>query len=198
MPRKKRSSNPATDRILAAAGTMIARYGYAEATFEKIAKQAGVSRGLLHYHFQTKEQMFARVLARNLDGANVMLREIIEGADSAEALAEQMTNALARLKADNPNHFAVFLEGLGAARSSQIVRKELSRSYFEFRATLRDGLQDMIARGVISPTLPAPTIAVMFMSILDGLSLALATVAGSELGDDVWPRLKQGLRALLQ
>ena len=198
MQQKKRPTNkPATDRILAAAGTMIARYGYAEATFDKIAKQAGVSRGLLHYHFQTKEQMLARVLARNLGGATALLREILTQSNSADELVNLIVDALADMHAENPSYFAIFIEGLGTARQSRIVRKELSRSYREFRGTLRDGLQSMIDRDAIAPSLPAPTIAILFMSILDGLSLALATVAGDDLGEDIWAHLKLGFRALL-
>lgn len=199
MPRKKPpTDNPATARILAAAGTMIARYGYAEATFDKIAKQAGVSRGLLHYHFRTKEQMLAQVLTRNLREATAMLREVLAQANSADELATRMVDTLSRLHSENPSYFATYIEGLGTARQSRVVRKEFSRRYREFRATLRDGLRNMIERGAIAPSLPAPTIAILFMSILDGLSLSLATAAGDDLGDDVWTHLRYGLRVWLK
>ncbi len=197
MSRKKRPATPATERILAAAGTMIARHGYGEATFDKIARQAGVSRGLLHYHFNTKEQMFAQVLDRNMEQAIALMQDVLAQSRSARQLTSKMVQTFAALYAENPRHFALFLEGLGTARHSRLVRKVLSHSYCGFRGALRSGLQDMVDRGALVPVLPVKVIATTYMSILDGTSLALATVAGAGLGDDFWHDLERGLRALL-
>jgi AcrR family transcriptional regulator len=52
----------ARNRILAAAAGCIVRDGLANVRMAGIAKAAGVSAGLLHYYFDTKEQLFAEVL----------------------------------------------------------------------------------------------------------------------------------------
>lgn len=44
--------------ILHAAERCFQRYGYAETTTRVIAQEAGVSKSLLHYHFQSKEHIF--------------------------------------------------------------------------------------------------------------------------------------------
>jgi len=49
-------------RILAAAAGRIAEDGLAQVRMATIAQAAGVSTGLLHYHFATKERLFAEVL----------------------------------------------------------------------------------------------------------------------------------------
>lgn len=198
MPNKKQLRDPAHDRILAAAGTLIARYGYTEATFEKIARQAGVSRGLLHYHFATKEQMFAEVIRRNQDRSVEKLQRIFERCDSARALANRLADTFAQLFDENPESFAIFVEGLGTARHSRVVAGEISRSYRQYRTALQEGLQALAGRGVIKPALPVRTVAMMYMSVLDGACLALATVAGDEVGDEIWAHLKRGLRALVE
>ena len=41
--------------------------GAAGATFDHVAREAGVSRGLLHYHFGTKEKLLAEVVRRDAD-----------------------------------------------------------------------------------------------------------------------------------
>jgi len=49
--------------ILSAARDLIAERGYHAATFQQIAKHAGVSRPTLHYYFATREDLYERLLA---------------------------------------------------------------------------------------------------------------------------------------
>jgi len=45
------------ERIVAAAYQAIARYGYSDTSVDVIAHEAGLSRGLVHYYFETKEEL---------------------------------------------------------------------------------------------------------------------------------------------
>ena len=47
----------ASARIVEAMRRSVAARGAAGATFDHVAREAGVSRGLLHYHFGTKERL---------------------------------------------------------------------------------------------------------------------------------------------
>lgn len=58
------SAGELTERILAAAETCFSTSGYAEASMRQIADKAGVSKSLLHYHFQSKEHLFLETLVR--------------------------------------------------------------------------------------------------------------------------------------
>ncbi len=51
-------------RIVEAMRACVASSGFAGATFDNVARQAGVSRGLLHYYFSTKERLLAEVVRR--------------------------------------------------------------------------------------------------------------------------------------
>jgi AcrR family transcriptional regulator len=44
-------------RIVAAMRASVAERGTAGSTFDQVARAAGVSRGLLHYYFGTKERL---------------------------------------------------------------------------------------------------------------------------------------------
>jgi AcrR family transcriptional regulator len=61
-PGEATSAPVAKEKILAAAAKVIAEQGLAGVRMAGIAKAAGVSTGLLHYHFDTKERLFAEVL----------------------------------------------------------------------------------------------------------------------------------------
>src|SRR6476661_7614582 len=59
----------AAERILRAAIRCIVTSGAAALTMHEVAEEAGVSKGLIHYHFHDKETLLARVvewMTRNL------------------------------------------------------------------------------------------------------------------------------------
>jgi AcrR family transcriptional regulator len=56
-----RSKLTAADRILQATARTIADRGATSLTMSEVADEAGVSKGLIHYHFHDKETLLARV-----------------------------------------------------------------------------------------------------------------------------------------
>ena len=54
--------NNSQDRILKAAEEEFLMKGFAGARTTEIAKQAGVTHAMLHYYFNTKEQLFEQVM----------------------------------------------------------------------------------------------------------------------------------------
>ena len=54
-------------RIVDAMRSSVARRGAAGSTFDHVAREAGVSRGLLHYYFGTKERLLVEVVRRDCD-----------------------------------------------------------------------------------------------------------------------------------
>ncbi len=54
----------ARDRILDAASRLFAHYGYKRATVDAIAAEAGVAKGSVYLHFQSKEDVFGAVSER--------------------------------------------------------------------------------------------------------------------------------------
>src|ERR687888_2038984 len=70
-------------RIVDAMRTSVARRGAAGSTFEHVAREAGVSRGLLHYYFGTKERLLAEVVRRDTELRIAALDEQLARASSA-------------------------------------------------------------------------------------------------------------------
>lgn len=65
-PRRRLTQAEAKERtraqVLAAAGEVFARKGFAGASLEEIAEQAGYSTGAVYYNFANKEQLFLELL----------------------------------------------------------------------------------------------------------------------------------------
>ncbi|MEU9233861.1 TetR/AcrR family transcriptional regulator [Streptomyces subrutilus] len=53
------------ERILTAACEVIAEIGFENVSMRKVAEHAGVSKALLHYHFDTREKLFAEAMTHS-------------------------------------------------------------------------------------------------------------------------------------
>ena len=63
----RRLEGDKAQRIIAAMRASVGTRGAAASTFDHVAREAGVSRGLLHYYFGTKERLLAEVVRRDCD-----------------------------------------------------------------------------------------------------------------------------------
>src|SRR5205823_11951312 len=70
--------------IVEAMRVSVAARGIAGSTFDHVAREAGVSRGLLHYYFGTKERLLVEVVRRECDVRIERLEDAIDGAQSGE------------------------------------------------------------------------------------------------------------------
>lgn len=81
MPKPDHDRNTNSDtpdrasRILDAAAELIAHYGYDKTSVEDIAKAAGISKGAIYLHFESKESLFDAVLIRE---SSTLLDIVIE------------------------------------------------------------------------------------------------------------------------
>src|SRR5215470_15240575 len=82
--RARRSlSGEKAKRIIDAMRSSVARRGTAGSTFDHVSREAGVSRGLLHYYFGTKEQLLVEAVRRDCELRMELLEQRLAGAQSA-------------------------------------------------------------------------------------------------------------------
>jgi len=81
MTRAKRSQGVAStrDRLIDAAFRVVARDGLADASVKAIAADAGITPGLLHYHFASKDALLQAAVLRGLEDYLAELDRIIAG-----------------------------------------------------------------------------------------------------------------------
>jgi AcrR family transcriptional regulator len=83
--RRDLAAEEARNRILVAAADCIVRDGLVNVRMAGIARAAGVSSGLVHYHFTTKEQLFADVLSHSSAVSNTLTARALERAGTKPA-----------------------------------------------------------------------------------------------------------------
>ena len=64
-------------RIIAAMRASVGSRGAAASTFDHVAREAGVSRGLLHYYFGSKERLLVEVVRHDAAERNRSMDERI-------------------------------------------------------------------------------------------------------------------------
>src|SRR4051812_7573794 len=77
-------SGEKAQRIVDAMRSSVALRGVAGSTFDHVARDAGVSRGLLHYYFGSKERLLAEVVRRDTELRMAALDEQLASASSAD------------------------------------------------------------------------------------------------------------------
>ncbi len=71
-------------RIIAAMRASVASRGAAASTFDHVAREAGVSRGLLHYYFGSKERLLVEVVRHDTAERNRSMDERLAKAYSPD------------------------------------------------------------------------------------------------------------------
>lgn len=129
-------------RILDAAARMFGRDGYEGASMGDVARAAGVSKGLLHYHFQSKEHLL-------IEAVRATFRQLHKRFDDRFARGERgLATALEGLDAlwDTVREMHAWgpfmVETMSLATKPGPLRDDLFAFYDESEALLVRGIRD--------------------------------------------------------
>jgi AcrR family transcriptional regulator len=185
-------------RIVAAMRSSVASRGAAASTFDIVAREAGVSRGLLHYYFGSKERLLVEVVRRDCDARVAALEERLEAAGSVDEIVQSLVQSLEAFVEDEPVSQAVIYEMISASRHSDEIRAELGELYRRWRAQLAEALRKKEAGGVVQLEGDPEAVASLLYALGDGMGLQLISdpewdsVASFELGVKTARRLLGG------
>jgi AcrR family transcriptional regulator len=176
----------ARERILHAACELIAERGIGGARIAQIAKAAGVSTALVHYHFQTREVLLSETLDYAFDLASaVRLRATGENGDNGDggSAARRLADVVEQsLPVTDPGRreWQLWAElWLGAARDPEL-RPIAAQMYARYRTWIAAAVAEGVAAGEFAPVDPVKT-ADLAMALIDGLGLRVL------LGDPSMP-----------
>lgn len=92
MPEEKEQPAGGREKILAAAIRVFAQKSFDGARIDEIAREAGVPKSLIYYHFKSKDEILEVLTRQFIDEYTDMLREVRQDSDSrkAQLLGERM------------------------------------------------------------------------------------------------------------
>lgn len=177
-------------RIVEAMRASVGKRGAAGSTFDVVAREAGVSRGLLHYYFGSKERLMVEVVRTDCNARVAALEEHLAAARSVDEIVGVLVQTLEAFVADEPGVQAVLYEMLSASRRSDEIRAELAELYRRWRSQLAEALREKQQEGVVELDAEPEAVASMLFALGDGMGLQLI----SDPDWDSQPAFELGVR----
>jgi AcrR family transcriptional regulator len=168
-------SGERAQRIVEAMRRSVAQYGTAGSTFERVAREAGVSRGLLHYYFGTKEQLLAEAVRRDCQLRLERLEQQLVGAQTAEDFVGLMARHLQEMIREDPDFVTLLFELFTLSRRNADIAVE----YANLLRTMREQVAGMLTvaqeEGVLRLHAEPEALAEILFSLGDGFALRMLT-----------------------
>jgi AcrR family transcriptional regulator len=166
-------SGDKAQRIVDAMRASVAARGAAGSTFDHVAREAGVSRGLLHYYFGTKERLLVEVVRRDSDLRLAALDAALAAARTADDLLNVLVRSLEDLVERDPSFVALHFELFTSARRTPEIAAELAALHRRIREHVAEQLEAKQAAGVIAMKAEPEAIVTILLSLADGLALRM-------------------------
>ncbi len=162
-------------RIVEAMRRSVAQRGTAGSTFDHVAREAGVSRGLLHYYFGTKEQLLVEAVRRDCELRMESLEQQLAGARTAEDFVGLMAQSLQQTVREEPDLLTLLFELFTLSQRHH----EIATEYAELLRAMRKHVAQMLATAqrerVVHLRAEPDAIAEILFSLGDGLAMRMLT-----------------------
>jgi AcrR family transcriptional regulator len=129
----------AEEALLDAAERLLADVGHAGITTRRLAEEAGVNHGLVHYYFGSNEALLVRALERFTERLIARQRELY-AADMP--FVDKWRTAMRFLVSEDVAYEKIWLELQALAWNNPDLRARLARVNAEWRAVLTDALAE--------------------------------------------------------
>lgn len=176
VPIPKAHARPdATERILKAAATRLAVSGASALTMQEVAEEAGVSKGLIHYHFHDKDTLLARLVLWITEG--LVRRE--QDALSASTPHGAIDDLWSWLEAELARGHVRALVELASWRSGA-VGDATAEAVRVRRMASTASAERLFALLALRPRVPPVLLGDLLVTFIDGLASVPAGAGGVE------------------
>lgn len=166
-------SSEKAQRIVEAMRHSVARRGAAGSTFDHVSREAGVSRGLLHYYFGTKEQLLVEAARRDCELRIEALEQRLASAETADDYVALLAQNLEETVREDPDFVTLVFELFTLSRRNADIAVEYARLVRLTRERLASMLAAAQDDGVLRLHAEPEAVADILFSIGDGLALRM-------------------------
>lgn len=145
-----------TDQILDAATRVFGKLGYAEASIERIAEEAGVARSTVYVYFPNKELLLNQCLARHRVALGARVRTAVAAASGLEARLGAFLTAVLEYVGEVREFFRALMAVRGVdpffgGASGELGAPELATLREEAEAVIERVFADALAARELEP-----------------------------------------------
>jgi len=166
-------SGEKAQRIVEAMRRSVARRGTAGATFDHVSREAGVSRGLLHYYFGTKEQLLVEAVRRDCELRMQLLEHQLATAQTADDYIDLMAQNLQETVHKDPDFVTLVFELFTLSRRNDDIAAEYAGLMRRTREQVAAMLAAAQREGILHLHAEPEAIAEILFSLGDGFALRM-------------------------
>ena len=186
-----RSKEAARKAILDAADLVLKRDGAYNMTMDAVARAAGCAKGLLHYHFHTKQRLLVEAVGRISTEREVQWTQAFDTADPHEAIDRTWNVIAHEVESGTLRAWSSLL-----TLSDSAVDQAVSKASARFRDQITTATRDLLARANCESTLPVDRLGWLLTAVVDGMSFQLAAGADAEVLADAYAAAWLGVLSL--
>jgi len=158
------------EALLDAAERLLLTVGHAGITTRRLAEEANVNHGLVHYYFGSMENLLLRVLERFTERLTARQRAMY--ADPELPFIEKWRQAMHYLVGEDVEYEKIWLELQALAWNRPELRGEVARVNGEWRAVLMEAFAERHARYEVA--MPLEALVSLVMTFNEGFMLERA------------------------
>jgi AcrR family transcriptional regulator len=166
-------SGEKAQRIVEAMRRSVARRGTAGSTFDHVSREAGVSRGLLHYYFGTKEQLLVEAVRRDCELRMELLEHRLAKAQTADDFIDLMAQNLRETVDEDPEFVTLVFELFMLSRRNKDIAEEYGGLMRRMRGQVAAMLAAAHGEGILRLHAEPEAVADVLFSLADGLALRM-------------------------
>lgn len=160
-----RSPSQAETKLLASALSLFSEKGYEGTSIREIIEGAGVTRPVLYYYFENKEDLFRRLVEMKFADFTAEIKEVLNRLDSCKDRLKAVISRAFLLAENNPEAIRLILQVLFSAplQGPLMDRNLLLHQRFRLLELI---MADGLANGELSGG-DAQSLALVFLGIMD-------------------------------
>lgn len=178
---------------------LLAKNGYENTTIADIAKESGVSRGILHYYFSDKEDLVSKVLEYSSEN---IIQATIKGirGKNAEELADNIIKESIISFKENPDFYAFLFEMWCAARRSIKIKNELVICSAKVVNSIKKVLDESVNDGRLKISrIKTEEMSKIFLALFNGIAFEILMEPGRNLENKMyWMQVRNTILSIIE
>lgn len=176
MPGRREPQESRREQLVNAAYAVALRSGIGGVTLRAVAEEAGVSHGLLVFHFERKDEVIGALLDRVL--ATTAMMQMSEGETrlprAPERVGALLRRELERVACD-PQGMRVFFEYWALGVREPAIREKIAQALERYRAAFRWLAEEMLVSGPSSSSgaMTPDALAAIAVSLINGCAVQM-------------------------
>jgi len=166
-----KKSETSRQQVLDAAVQTLAKRGFANTSVSDIANAAGMSKGVVHYHFANKEDLIVRVLGQCYDTLSACVRKAWSEPGTPSERIRRALREMWVTRTGGSAEMTVVADLMAQGIHDPKIKKALAARFHTSREELVKELVTAFENLGLRPKLPAEVVARIVMAALDGLGL---------------------------